>query len=143
MEADMPEARPRMSAAERKARAGLKKAFGKALPKTLHCSFCGRSQHSVEKLIAGPRGVFICDGCVGLCNAIVAGGPVPDQGAFNPLERATEELLEVLSSVDYAAEANRNFLQSLVETLRAREVSWAVIGEKLGVSRQSAWERFS
>jgi ClpX C4-type zinc finger/Glyoxalase superfamily protein len=38
--------------------------------KTLHCSFCGKSQHEVRKLIAGPE-VFICDECVELCNEII------------------------------------------------------------------------
>ncbi len=37
---------------------------------TLYCSFCGKSQHEVRKLIAGPT-VFICDGCVDLCSGIV------------------------------------------------------------------------
>jgi ATP-dependent Clp protease ATP-binding subunit ClpX len=36
----------------------------------LYCSFCGKSQHEVRKLIAGPS-VFICDECVGLCNDII------------------------------------------------------------------------
>ena len=38
---------------------------------TLHCSFCGRPQHEVKKLIAGPT-VYICNECVGLCNEIIA-----------------------------------------------------------------------
>jgi hypothetical protein len=38
--------------------------------KTLYCSFCGKSQHDVRKLIAGPL-VYICDGCVQLCTDIV------------------------------------------------------------------------
>ncbi len=38
--------------------------------KLLHCSFCGKSQHEVRKLIAGPS-VFICDECVELCNDII------------------------------------------------------------------------
>ncbi len=38
---------------------------------TLYCSFCGKSQHEVRKLIAGPT-VFICDECVELCNDIIA-----------------------------------------------------------------------
>lgn len=38
--------------------------------KLLHCSFCGKSQHEVRKLIAGPS-VFICDECVDLCNDII------------------------------------------------------------------------
>jgi hypothetical protein len=37
---------------------------------TLYCSFCGKSQHEVRKLIAGPT-VFICDECVGECNGII------------------------------------------------------------------------
>ena len=38
--------------------------------KLLHCNFCGKSQHEVAKLIAGP-GVYVCDECVGLCNNIL------------------------------------------------------------------------
>ena len=37
---------------------------------TLYCSFCGKSQHEVRKLIAGPT-VFICDECVDLCTDII------------------------------------------------------------------------
>ena len=37
---------------------------------TLYCSFCGKSQHEVKKLIAGPS-VFICDECIVLCNDII------------------------------------------------------------------------
>jgi len=39
--------------------------------KLLYCSFCGKSQHEVKKLIAGPS-VFICDECVELCNDIIS-----------------------------------------------------------------------
>jgi ClpX C4-type zinc finger len=35
------------------------------------CSFCGKAEHQVRRLIAGP-GVFICDGCVALCTEILA-----------------------------------------------------------------------
>ncbi|MDE1956189.1 MAG: ATP-dependent Clp protease ATP-binding subunit ClpX [Betaproteobacteria bacterium] len=38
--------------------------------KILYCSFCGKSQHEVKKLIAGPS-VFICDECIDLCNEII------------------------------------------------------------------------
>ena len=38
--------------------------------KLLYCSFCGKSQHEVKKLIAGPS-VFICDECIDLCNDII------------------------------------------------------------------------
>lgn len=43
---------------------------GTSSEKTLYCSFCGKSQHEVKKLIAGPS-VFICDECIDLCNEIV------------------------------------------------------------------------
>src|SRR5438046_8580013 len=38
---------------------------------SLTCSFCGKSQKEVKKLIAGPT-VYICDECIGLCNDIIA-----------------------------------------------------------------------
>jgi len=43
---------------------------GKGDDRLLYCSFCGKSQHEVRKLIAGPS-VFICDECVELCNDII------------------------------------------------------------------------
>jgi len=43
---------------------------GTSSDKPLYCSFCGKSQHEVKKLIAGPS-VFICDECIDLCNDIV------------------------------------------------------------------------
>ncbi|MHB1231744.1 MAG: ATP-dependent Clp protease ATP-binding subunit ClpX [Burkholderiales bacterium] len=48
--------------------------------KLLYCSFCGKSQHEVRKLIAGPS-VFICDECVDLCNDIIREEIQGDQGA--------------------------------------------------------------
>ena len=42
----------------------------------LLCSFCGKGQQQVERLIAGP-GVCICGECVELCNEIIAEGPTP------------------------------------------------------------------
>jgi ATP-dependent Clp protease ATP-binding subunit ClpX len=42
------------------------------------CSFCGQSEHSVRRLIAGPNGVYICDACVNLCKQILDAGNEPD-----------------------------------------------------------------
>ncbi len=59
--------------------------------KLLYCSFCGKSQHEVRKLIAGPS-VFICDECVELCNDIIReeiqeqGGSVPGKKLPTPRE---------------------------------------------------------
>ncbi len=47
--------------------------------KMLYCSFCGKSQHEVKKLIAGPS-VFICDECIDLCNDIVRDEISSEQG---------------------------------------------------------------
>ena len=48
----------------------MSKAAGGDSKNTLYCSFCGKSQHEVRKLIAGPT-VFICDECVELCMDII------------------------------------------------------------------------
>ena len=48
----------------------MTKAGGNDSKSTLYCSFCGKSQHEVRKLIAGPT-VFICDECVELCMDII------------------------------------------------------------------------
>ena len=50
---------------------------GSPSEKTLYCSFCGKSQHEVKKLIAGPS-VFICDECIDLCNDIIRDEILPD-----------------------------------------------------------------
>ena len=54
-----------------------------------------------------------------------------------------EEVPSQLKPIEDTLQGKGNQLQWVVETLRKREVSWAVIGAALGVSRQSAWERFS
>jgi ATP-dependent Clp protease ATP-binding subunit ClpX len=50
--------------------------------KLLYCSFCGKSQHEVRKLIAGPS-VFICDECIDLCNDIIREEAQTDPNARN------------------------------------------------------------
>jgi hypothetical protein len=111
----------------------------------LHCSFCLKSQHEVAKLIAGPGFIFICDECVALCEAIVAGKPTPevDAAKFKLGLIPSETLLARLKPIEQTLQGMGNQLEKVVEELRGREVSWARIGEALGVSRQSAWERFS
>ena len=66
-----------------------------ASEKLLYCSFCGKSQHEVKKLIAGPS-VFICDECIDLCNDIVRdeisagqGGKLAKSDLPTPKEIAT------------------------------------------------------
>ncbi len=45
--------------------------WGKPAVETLYCSFCGKSQHEVPHLIAGPK-AFICNECVDLCVDVIA-----------------------------------------------------------------------
>ena len=52
---------------------------GTTSEKNLYCTFCGKNQHEVKKLIAGPS-VFICDECIDLCNEIIR-DEVPDTSA--------------------------------------------------------------
>jgi ATP-dependent Clp protease ATP-binding subunit ClpX len=48
--------------------------------RVLHCSFCGKSQHEVRKLIAGPS-AYVCDECISLCNEIILEGGKDAAGA--------------------------------------------------------------
>lgn len=59
--------------------------------KLLYCSFCGKSQHEVKKLIAGPS-VFICDECIDLCNDIIRDeqAATPEDGAKDGLPTPQE-----------------------------------------------------
>jgi ATP-dependent Clp protease ATP-binding subunit ClpX len=116
---------------------------GSGPTKTLYCSFCIKSQHEVKMLIAGPAAIFICDECVGLCNECIA-GRFPDPSKYpSDKELPTERLLDRLRAVEDTLQGKGNQLQTLVELLRSRAVSWAQIGAALGISRQSAWERFT
>ncbi|MFG6448462.1 ATP-dependent Clp protease ATP-binding subunit ClpX [Roseateles sp. BYS180W] len=67
---------------------------GNSSEKVLYCSFCGKSQHEVKKLIAGPS-VFICDECIELCNDIIR-DEVP---ADTPASRASKSDLPVPSEI--------------------------------------------
>ncbi|MBL8307875.1 MAG: AAA family ATPase, partial [Rubrivivax sp.] len=62
--------------------------------KVLYCSFCGKSQHEVKKLIAGPS-VFICDECIELCNDIIR-DEVPAEG---PAAKTSKSELPVPSEI--------------------------------------------
>ena len=66
---------------------------------TCYCSFCGKSQHEVPKLIAGPA-VFICDDCVGLCSEIVEEKrDNPDPATKQAREIKLEELKQLRADV--------------------------------------------
>jgi ATP-dependent protease Clp ATPase subunit len=50
----------------------------------LRGSFCGKSEDEIEKLAAGPSSIFICNECVGICQAIMQGEGIGVSRAFDP-----------------------------------------------------------
>jgi hypothetical protein len=109
------------------------------------CSFCLKPAPSVAKMIAGP-GVYICNECVGLCNDIIAQEPEKPAGDAVPnwgQRLSDDELLAHLPKVAATASQVEQNLTSWVRQARSRGMTWTRIGEALGMTRQSAWERFS
>jgi hypothetical protein len=109
---------------------------------TLYCSFCQKPHTEVAKLVAGPA-AHICDACIKIA-AEFAKKPVAAGAGFKGYdEHETDQLLKLLKPAVATLDAVRDDLQAKIDELRTREVSWAAIGDALGVSRQAAWERFS
>jgi hypothetical protein len=97
---------------------------GQAVPETLNCSFCGKSQHDVRKLIAGPS-VYICDECVDLCHDIVD-DTEHDAELFSLMQSdesaralSTEELAHCVERARKGAERYRFALQAIERKLAA------------------------
>jgi hypothetical protein len=110
---------------------------------TVHCSFCGKPGSEVEKVIAGP-GVYICNDCVSVCNTILATDDGSSRAPISVLRSQTDDqLLDQLPLVASVAAQVETGLRERVLLLRERKVTWARIGSALGMTRQSAWERFS
>jgi hypothetical protein len=115
----------------------------------LACSFCMKLPAQVAKLVAGP-GVFICNECVDLCNQIIATAPevAPGGDADTKVEAwhkrfSDEELLAHLPKIAALSAQVEQQLTGWVRQARERGITWTRIGEALGMTRQSAWERFS
>ncbi len=67
--------------------------------KVLYCSFCGKSQHEVKKLIAGPS-VFICDECIELCNDIIRDEAPAETGAAKTGKSELPAPMEIKTTLD-------------------------------------------
>lgn len=107
------------------------------------CSFCGKPNTAVATLVAGP-GVYICDECVALCQLIMESKPasVPQLRAWQQSDDV-DAVLESLPRVARAADQVETDLAGWVGRARELGATWARIGEALGMTRQSAWARFS
>ena len=114
------------------------------------CSFCLKANTEVGKLVAGP-GVYICNECVDLCVQLIAikpdapateDAPAPQ---VDPWERidSVEMALELLPRMAAVSGQIEENLTQVVRRARTLGATWAKIGEALGMTRQSAWERFS
>ena len=112
-------------------------------PEIAYCSFCLKQKNDIRTLVAGP-GVYICDECVNLCTLVIANPPTlpPNLSSWEDdldLERVLTSLPRMAS---VGAQAERN-LSRYVQQARELGATWSVIGTSLGMTRQSAWERFS
>ena len=112
-------------------------------PHEASCTFCMKTPGQVETMVAG-AGVFICNECVALCVQLIETKP-----KGQPQIRSWKKLLsddELLATLPRVAAVSRQVEGELTEAVteaRARGVTWTRIGAALGMTRQSAWERFS
>lgn len=108
------------------------------------CSFCLKPDTEVTRLVAGP-GVYICNECVELCAQLIAQQPASTGPRLRAWERVSG-LDEVLRNLRLVAAAHAQVEANLAEWVgkaRSLGATWARVGEALGMTRQSAWERFS
>jgi hypothetical protein len=84
---------------------------------TLFCTFCGKSQHEVGTLIAGPSSTYICDECVVVCNDVIDGKA--DQAFFSLLKADEESGNQAYpAAVEYLGAQPTENLVSFVERSR-------------------------
>lgn len=109
------------------------------------CSFCRKDQGEVKMLIGGP-GVYICNECTDICVSIFSNTPEP-VGECDVVQqwrdKDNQTLLQLVKNIEPVYHDVAEHQAVVVDILREREVSWAEIGQTLGVSRQAAWRRFA
>jgi hypothetical protein len=111
-----------------------------------HCSFCLKPNTEVSRMVAGPA-VFMCDQCVELAHQILDEAATAEVRAplLTPWE-LTDNIETALANLPNVARAHAQVEASLAGWVRrARQLgaTWAQVGDALGVTRQSAWERFA
>jgi ClpX C4-type zinc finger/Glyoxalase superfamily protein len=98
----------------------------------LHCSFCGKNQHEVRKLVAGPA-VYICDKCVDLCTDLVDDQLLclieGDEGTARAM--STDRLLHYVEHAHSGVQRSRSALQRIERVLALQENAGAADDEEL------------
>ena len=107
------------------------------------CSFCLKPTTEVTTMVGGP-GVFICNECVALCVELIETKPAVIPKLPSWKERVSDhDLLATLPKIAAAGTQVDRQLAEWVVVARGRGITWTRIGAALGMTRQSAWERFS
>jgi ClpX C4-type zinc finger len=108
------------------------------------CSFCGKPNTQVERIVAGP-GVYICNECVALSQQVMDATTtrsVPQVAPWQQIDDV-DAVLENLPRIARTGALVEETLTGWVRRARELGATWARIGEALGMTRQSAWARFS
>ena len=127
-----------------------------AAKQTLYCSFCGKSQHEVTALIAGPA-VFICDECTGLCNEVLEDKEI--LGLLNADEergdrafsaavaelraKSAEDLASLVERSRRGIERHRLELNHIRQALAARDTGGLAADDTLTPSRFAHLKKMS
>jgi len=107
------------------------------------CSFCGQVG-SMENRLAGGLGAMICFECLSYYYHQSTQDAEVESRSGAPWDKMSDvEMLDKLPLILKSAAQNSAFANDWVALLRERKISWAAIGQVLGVSRQAAWERFA
>jgi hypothetical protein len=104
----------------------------------LSCSFCGKPHTEIEALIAGP-GVYICNECVGFAEQFLGSPQIAPWQRVNDVDA----ILKNLPRIERASGRGKESLTGWVTRARMLGATWDRIGSALGMTKQSAWERFS
>jgi hypothetical protein len=110
------------------------------------CSFCGKPNTTVRKLVAGP-GVYICNECVELSAAIVedatrATSEESSRQRAQYLDRSTEEIFAMLPALVTTADRIEAELAGWINCLRDRGTDWQTIAGAADMSVDAARQRF-
>jgi hypothetical protein len=110
------------------------------------CTFCGKTQKEVKKLIAGP-GVYICDECIGLCNDILQEeGVAPKKAAHDQAPSVETSPVDVLLSILGGMARTSSTMEQRVglwaKKLRDRGVTRAQLARTVGVTEEELSQRF-